>query len=214
MQKVHEYDKAYAYIRKAVIKANRVGRVTVDAQGIENIPQDESFIFYPNHQGMFDALALWECCERPFAFVSKKEVVNLILLKQIIKAVGSLAIDREDVRQSMTVIKEITEQVKSGRNFMIFAEGTRSREGNKVQEFKGGSFKAAQKAKCPIVPVALIDCFKPFDESSIRKITVKVRILPPLRYEDYKDMKTVEIAEYVKNAISNTIEAETKPVEE
>ena len=54
-------------------------------------------------------------------------------------------------------------EVKNGRNYLIFAEGTRSKHGNHPQEFKGGSFKAAMKAKCPIVPVALIDTYKAFD---------------------------------------------------
>ena len=60
----------------------------------------------------------------------------------------------------------MAEEVKKGRNFIIFPEGTRSRQGNHTLEFKGGSFKAAMKAKCPIVPCALIDSFIPFDENS------------------------------------------------
>ena len=63
-------------------------------------------------------------------------------------------IDREDVRQAMQVIINVTKEVKKGRNYLIFAEGTRSKNGNHVGTFKGGSFKSATKAQCPIVPVA------------------------------------------------------------
>ena len=62
------------------------------------------------------------------------------------------------------------------------------------------------KAKCPIVPVALIDSFKPFDTNSIKQVTVQVHILKPLLYEEYKDMKTVDIAEMVKTRIEKAIE--------
>ena len=72
-------------------------------------------------------------------------------------------------------------------------------------EFKGGSFKAATKAKCPIVPVALIDSFKPFDTNSIAPVTVQVHFLKPLYYDDYKDMKTNDIAELVRSQIQKTI---------
>ena len=65
--------------------------------------------------------------------------------------------DRNDIRQSLQVIVNVTNEVKNGRNYLIFPEGTRSKMGNEMLEFKGGSFKAATKAKCPIVPVALID---------------------------------------------------------
>ena len=72
-------------------------------------------------------------------------------------------------------------------------------------EFKGGSFKSAQKAKCPIVPCALIDSFVPFDQKSIRPVTVKLYYLPPMYYEEYKDMKTTEIAAEVKRRIEAKI---------
>ena len=73
--------------------------------------------------------------------------------------------------------------------------------------FKGGSFKAATKARCPIVPVALIDSFKPFDTNTIKPVTVQVHFLEPLLYDDYKDMKTTEIAALVEERIQNVIDA-------
>ena len=99
----------------------------------------------------------------------------------------------------------MAEEVKEGKNFLIFAEGTRCKMGNRLLEFKGGSFKSAVKAKCPIVPCALIDSFKPFDEKSIRPVTVKLIYMPPIYYEEYKNMKTVEIAQEVKRRIEGTI---------
>ena len=121
--------------------------------------------------------------------------------------------DRDDIRQSMKVINAVTEDVKRGKNFLIFAEGTRSRQGNKLLEFKGGSFKSATKAKCPIVLCTLIDSFKPFDEKSIRPVTVKLIYMPPIYYEEYKDMKTVEIAQEVRRRIERTITEYTQQEE-
>ena len=66
------------------------------------------------------------------------------------------------------------------------------------------------KSKCAIVPVALIDAYKPFDTNSIKKVTVQVHFLPPIYYEEYKDMKSVEIAEEVKNRIVKIIEKNEK----
>ena len=67
--------------------------------------------------------------------------------------------DRENLRQSMQVINEAADAVKEGKNVILFPEGTRSRKGNQLLEFKSGSFKIAVKAKCPIVPVALKKLF-------------------------------------------------------
>lgn len=199
------FEEAYWYIKMVTQKANRAGRVTIETYGIENLPEKDGFIFFPNHQGLFDVLVFLDSCPRPFSFVAKKEAGNIILLKQVMKALGAYAMDREDIRQSMKVIQKVADNVKQGKNFLIFPEGTRSRMGNKMLEFKGGSFKSAVKAKCPIVPCTLIDSFKPFDENSIRPVTVKLIYMPPMYYEEYKDMKTVEIASELKRRIEETM---------
>lgn len=200
------YEESFQMIKKVTKKANHAGRVTIKAYGLENLPEQDGFIFFPNHQGLFDVLVFLDSCPRAFSFVAKKEASNIILLKQVITALGAYPMDREDIRQSMKVINAVTEDVKSGKNFLIFPEGTRSKLGNKLLEFKGGSFKSATKAKCPIVPCALIDSFKPFDENNIRPVTVTVIYMKPIYYEEYKDMKTVDIAEEVKKRIERVIE--------
>ncbi len=204
-RKNYDLEKAYAFIKKVTKAANRAGRVTIKSYGDENIPRENGFIFFPNHQGLFDVLVFLESCPVPFSFVIKKEASQVILLKQVIRALRSVVIDREDIRQSMEVINTVAEEVKKGRNFLIFAEGTRSKMGNQLLPFKGGTFKSAVKAKCPIVPCALIDSFKPFDENSIQRVTVRLIYLPPIPYEEYSSMKTPEIAEMVKQRIETAI---------
>lgn len=206
---VEKYDEAtrYALLHRLTTLVNRRGRVKVLCHGLENLPKENGYILYGNHQGLFDALIILETHERPFATVSKKEVENIFFLKQVFTVLQSKFIDREDVRQSMKILIEVTKEVKEGRNYLIFPEGTRSRNQNKIQEFKGGSFKCAMNAKCPIVPVAIIDSYKAFDTSSIAKLTVQVFYLPPLYYEDYKNMKSGEIADLVAERIKTVIEA-------
>lgn len=198
-------EQRYNMLKKIVYRANWGGKITIDAHGIENIPKENGFIFYPNHQGLYDVLAILDACPVPFSVVMKKELQNIQFLKQVFACMKALAMDREDVKQSMQVILTVAKEVKQGRNFLIFAEGTRSRKGNKLLEFKGGSFKAATKAKCPIVPIALIDSYKSFDTGSMEKVTVHVEFLPPISYEEYKDYKTTEIADEVKKRIEEAI---------
>lgn len=199
-------DKKYALLQKVTVHANKGGRVKIDVHGRENIPREESFVFFPNHQGLFDVLSIIEASDRPFSVVAKIEVKNIFFLKQIFTIMKAKFMDRDDVRQSLKVIQEVTEEVKSGRNFLIFPEGTRSKEGNHPGEFKGGSFKCAMKARCPIVPVAMLNSYQAFDTNSIRPVTVQVHFLKPLSYEEYKDMKSTEIARLVRDQIVACIE--------
>ena len=199
----------YALLKKIDHKANVGGNITVKSYGVENIPNENGFMFYPNHQGLYDVLAILEACPTPFSVVAKKEVGNVPFLRQVFACMKAYIMDREDIRQSMQIILNVTKEVKNGRNYLIFAEGTRSKNGNHPLEFKGGSFKAATKARCPIVPVALIDSFKRFDTNSIAPVTVQVHFLKPLYYDDYKDMKTNDIAELVRSQIQKTIQEAT-----
>ena len=208
-------EKKLALLKKIVAHANAGGNVTVKAYGTEHIPRDGSFMFFPNHQGLYDVLAIVDACPRPFSVVAKKEVANVPLLKQTFKCMKAYMIDREDIRQSMQVIMDVTEEVKKGRNYLIFAEGTRSKMGNKLLEFKGGSFKAATKAKCPIIPIALIDSFKPFDTNSIAPVTVQVHFLEPIYYEEYQNMKAhIELLETLAEAEDDVRNGRVAPINE
>ncbi len=202
-----QHNEMFKYI---VERANIGGNVTIKSTGQENIPKKNGFMFFPNHQGMYDLLAIIDSCPDPVSVVYKMEIRNVPFIKQIAKCMKAFFIDRSDVRQSMKVIMAVSKEVEKGRNYIIFPEGTRSKNGNTVGEFKGGSFKAATKAKCPIVPVALIDSFKPFDAHSVKPVEVQVHYLKPLFYEEYKNMKTVDIADEVKRRIEEKIKESLK----
>jgi len=204
-------DKQHNELFKYIVKrANIGGNVTIKSYGKENIPKENGFMFFPNHQDMYDVLAIIDSCPNPISVVYKIELKDIPFIKQIAKCMKAFFIDRDDVRQSMKVIIDVAQEVKKGRNYIIFPEGTRSKNGNHVGEFKGGSFKAATKAKCPIVPVVLIDSFKPFDSHSLKQVEVQVHYLTPLYYNEYKDMKTTEIAEEVKRRIVAVIKENKK----
>ena len=197
------------HIHKILGYAVKAGNVDLQVYGKEHVPEQDGFVLYANHQGMFDVVALAADWERPLAAVLKKELADVPLLKQIRECTHSYAMDREDVRQSLTVIKGVTEEVMKGRNYLIFPEGTRSRNGNVMGEFHGGSFRAAMKAQCPIVPICFIDSFKVLDQKGSKRVAVQMHYLKPIPYEEYKDLKTVDVAELVKSRIQEVLDANT-----
>ena len=190
--------KHIQYILKRAIIG---GNIDLVVTGQENIPQENGFMLYANHQGMFDVLAIAATCDNPLGAVLKKELYNVPFLHQIALCTGSFAMDREDVRQSLTVIQNVTEEVKKGRNYLIFPEGTRSRNGNEMLEFHGGSFRCATKSKCPIVPIALVDSFKVLDEKGSKPVRLQIHYLQPIPYEAYAGMKPAEVAQLVRSRI-------------
>ncbi len=196
----------WQHIQRVMQLAVRAGNVDLQVSGKENIPKENGFMLYGNHQGLFDVLAIASSCDAPLGIAYKKELKNVPILKQIFACTKSFAMDREDVRQSLTVIQAVTEEVKKGRNYVIFPEGTRSRLGNRMLDFHGGSFRCAVKAKCPVVPMVFIDSFKVLDEKGSKPVRVQLHYLTPIKYEEYKDMKAAELAALVKQRIQEVLD--------
>lgn len=196
----------YDHIRYIMKLAVKSGNIDLQVYGTENIPEKDGFLLYGNHQGLFDIVALVAVWDHILAAVFKKELSNIPVLKQFIACTKSFAMDREDVRQSLTVINAAAKEVAEGRNYLIFPEGTRSKNGNIMGEFHSGSFRCAVKAKCPIVPIAFIDSYKVLDQKGSKSVSVQLHFLKPIPYEEYKDLKTVDIANLVKESIQKTID--------
>ena len=204
VDKVPEIDR-WKHIQHILQRAIKGGNVNLVLSGVENIPTEEPFMMYANHQGMFDVLAIAETCPIPLGAVLKKELYNVPFVHQIALCTQSYAMDREDVRQSLTVIQNVTEEVKNGRSYLIFPEGTRSKLGNEMLEFHGGSFRCATKSKCTVLPVALVDSFKVLDQKGSDPVTMQLHYLKPIPYEEYKDLKPAELAALVKERIAEKI---------
>ena len=205
----HTEQEMYDYICSILSHVISSGNVDLEVNGLENIPAEGGLLLYGNHQGMFDIVALAHTCPRPLAAVLKKELKNVPLLKQIIACTKSFPMDREDVRQSLTVIQNVTEEVKKGRAYVIFPEGTRSKTGNTMKPFHAGSFRAAIKGKVTVLPVAFIDCFKVLDQPGCEKLTVQMHYLPPITPEEYAGMKAADLAQLVQSRIEECIRANT-----
>lgn len=193
----------YKFARKAVSYMKKSGKITTEAYGTENLPAEGGYVMFPNHQGKYDALGIISAHDKPCSFVMDKAKSYSFLVKEIVDLLDAKRLEINNVRQGLTIINEMTEEVKEGKRFILFSEGGYSHNRNKVQEFKPGCFKSAVRAQAPLVPVALIDSYKPFNSWSIGKVTTKVIFMEPMYYDDYKDMKTPEIAKEVRTRIVN-----------
>ena len=202
-------EEMYRHIQYILKRAVRGGNIDLQVSGTENIPKEGGFMLYANHQGMFDVLAVAATCDIPVGAVLKKELYDIPFLHQVAICTKSFPMDREDVRQSLTVIQSVIREVEAGRNYLIFPEGTRSRNGNQMGQFHSGSFRCATRSKCPIVPVALVDSFKVLDQKGSKPVTVQIHYLKPICWEEYGNLKTTELAALVKERIAQAIEAHT-----
>lgn len=195
----------YKFARRMIRIMKRNGRIKTRAYGTENLPQDGGYIMYANHQGKYDSLGIISVHQKPCTVLMDEKRSHLILADQFITLLKGCRIDKSSMKGQVNAILHIINEVKDGRRYIIFPEGGYYKNQNNVNDFLPGSFKCAIKSQSPIVPVALVDSYKPFGVNSLKPVTTQVHFLEPIYYEDYKDMTSQEIAELVRNQIVNTI---------
>lgn len=191
----------YRYERKIFRSIQKSSRITTEAYGKENLPEEGGYVMFPNHQGKYDVLGICLSHDKPCTFVMDKAKSYGFFIREMVDLIGGKRLDINDVRQNITIINQIADEVAAGRRYILFSEGGYNTNGNKVQAFKPGSFKCATKVKAPIVPVALIDSYLPFNSNKLGNITTKVIFLKPITYDEYCNMNTTEIANLVRNRI-------------
>ena len=208
-EKYSEKDR-YGIARSMINKMMRNARVKTKCFGLENLPRDGGYLMYPNHQGKFDALGIIHVHDEPCSVAMDLKRSRMILSNEFIDVLGGIRIDKENLREQLRSIRKMAEEVKMGRKFILFAEGGYKQNGNRLQEFLPGAFKAALWSKQPIVPVALVDSYRVFEAKGLGRVTTQIHFLKPLYYEEYKNLNTKEIAECVKERIREAMEKAMK----
>ncbi len=161
-------------------------------KGQENIPEGTA-LFVGNHRSNLDILVHHQVLDRPVGFVAKKEMEKLPLLPLYMRDIGCLFLDRNDIKQGMETIKLGTSYLEAGHSMVLFPEGTRNHT-DTLLPFKEGGYKMAERAKCPIVPMAVVGSDKLLENSGskgVKRGTVTVIYGEPFMPSDYspKDRK-------------------------
>ena len=187
-----------------------VSGTTVIPSGLDNIPEKEAVLFVGNHRSDFDALVTYKYMKQPTGYVSKIELRRIPIMAQWMELLECPFVDRKNVRQGVKMISEAAERIQKGISIFIFPEGTRNHnEDHDIpMEFHKGSLKIAQKAGCRIVPVAIQDTEKIFEDHIpfIRSQTVKVRFCEPVTISELTKEQQKDIAGYVRGIIADELQ--------
>lgn len=127
----------------------------VEIRGFENIPKDRPVLFVGNHRSFFDIIISYSIHPPFMGFVAKKELKKIPLLAPWMRNMHCLFLDRSDPKEGLKMIQEGVANLNNGISMYIYPEGTRAHRDDEMKEFKAGSLKMAEKAKVPIVPVAI-----------------------------------------------------------
>ncbi len=195
-------EENYTYLRYITAELMQTGHIRTQCYGMEHLPQDGGYWLCPNHQGKFDAFGIISAHEKPCTAVMDEEKSRIIFINEIVDMQRGKRLELNNPRKAIAVIDAIAKEVEEGRRYILFPEGGYTKETkNTPGEFKPGCFRIALRSKRPIVPVVLIDSYKVYNSWQLTPVTTQVHFLPPIYYEEFKDMKTVQIANMVRERI-------------
>jgi 1-acyl-sn-glycerol-3-phosphate acyltransferase len=189
----------------------RIGHLLGTRYKIENresIPEGVPIIFVANHQSLYDIIGIiWFLRKFHPKFVSKKELGKGIpSISYNLNHGGSVLIDRNDPKQAISVIKELSKYIeKTNRSAVIFPEGTRSKTG-KPKEFAKSGLKILCKyaPSAFVVPITINNSWKfvkfgflPYGLGN--RITFVVHNAIPVKDSDIEDLTNKVEAIIIKN---------------
>lgn len=178
-------------------------RVKPVLQGTEWLPEGR-FLLVSNHRSAFDplsAIAAFRKLGVPLTFISKPENIHKLFVGPAAYRDGFLPIDRDNARNALKTINAAAQRMKAGTwSYGIYPEGTRTKDGN-LQDFHPGSFKAAQKARVPLVIMATDGSEQVKKNFPFRRTVVTLTILECIDADEVKAHKTVELAEHTRSLL-------------
>ena len=184
-----------------------ISGVDVTVIGEANIP-DEPVLFAGNHRSYFDIVLTYARCKRLTGYIAKKEMLRYPLLRDWMRALYCIFLDRDNVKEGLKSILEAIDYVKSGVSICIFPEGTRNRgEELSMLPFKKGSLKIAEKSGCAIIPMSINNTNNIFEAHipKIKRTHVIIEYGTPI-YPKTLDKDTKKhLEEYIQNIIQETI---------
>ena len=128
----------YKKLRNLLFELGQRLNMKIYVTGLENVDPNEQYLFTPNHQSVFDPLIQIMILEQPLSFISKYEAKKMPFVCQAIQIIDGEFMKRDDLRQSLKVIKRVTKDLEEGnKSWTVFPEGTRSRlENFDIDEFR------------------------------------------------------------------------------
>jgi 1-acyl-sn-glycerol-3-phosphate acyltransferase len=194
--------------RWALRAGQKILGIRLNASGIERIDKKEPYVFMANHLSLIDGPLLFMLIPQFVRVLLKKEAFRIPVIGLAMNQVGFVSVDRKGLKGGKKSIDRATRMIKEkGFSFLIFPEGTRSRDG-KLQPFKRGGFFLAVNSQVPIFPVSIKSSYTRLPKGSFfaKKGKVGVMFHPPVSVQGFDRNNLSQLMSEVRNVIQTGLE--------
>ncbi len=205
-----------AIVKWAFRQIIRITGAKVIVIGEERIPTDTAVLYVGNHRSYFDVVLTYLRVPRLTGYIAKKEMLRYPLLRDWMRNLHCLFLDRDNVKDGLKTILTAVEKVKSGISITIFPEGTRNKVPDTLLPFHDGSFKIAEKGNVPIVPMSIVNTAGIFEDHlpKIKKATVIIEYCEPIYMKDLDRETKKNIGNHVSSIIMDAYIKNKKTLDE
>lgn len=174
-------------------KVTRVwARVILLAAGVRVIREETAplpqkpVVFVSNHVSALDIPILFAALPRSFKIVYKSSLIYVPFMGLFLAAARNVPIDRSRAFKAKRSLAAAARRIRNGASVALFPEGTRSGDAP-MGSFKRGSFKLAQEAGAPVVPVSLIGLRRVVSGNRITPGSVRMKIHEAITMDESAD---------------------------
>jgi len=204
----------YVPIRPLIRLGLALVGVRVRVEGLERLKPDQPYIFTPNHQSFIEVPLFVTYLGRNPAYLAKKEVFKYPIFGQGIRLMGVIPVDRSNTQSAVESARQGTENLRRGKSYVVYPEGTRSRDG-RLLPFKKGAFMMAIDAGVPIVPVTVSGASRimPKGQIKIHPSTVDIIVHEPIYTKGYSRENIEGLIEKTRNRIFSALSEEERAMQ-
>ncbi|KGN77490.1 acyl-phosphate glycerol 3-phosphate acyltransferase [Porphyromonadaceae bacterium COT-184 OH4590] len=181
--------------------------VRVKVVGDENYEKNKSYIFIANHQSIYDIFVVYGWLINKFKWVMKNTLRKIPFVGLACHKAGHIFIDRSNPIRAKRSLDEAKKKLRNGSSIVIFAEGSRTKNG-KLGKFKRGAFKIAEDLKLPIIPVSIKGTFDimPVFSYYIKPGKITVTFHEAIDTQNLNEQTMEEIIETTRNVIQKGLQ--------
>jgi 1-acyl-sn-glycerol-3-phosphate acyltransferase len=150
------------------------------------------------------------------AFLAKKELFKIPIFGYGMRQIGIIPVDRSNSAAAIESARKATHNLKNGKSYVVYPEGTRSPDGRPLP-FKKGAFVMAVDAGVPVVPITISGSSRVMPKGKLRILpgTILMTIHEPISTDGYSRANVSELVDRVRSrvlsAISDPPSAEAAP---
>jgi 1-acyl-sn-glycerol-3-phosphate acyltransferase len=183
--------------------ARRILGIQIDVIGRESIDRTKTCVYMANHLSFIDGPLLFWLIPQEVRVLLKKEAFRYPVIGLGMRFAGFVPVDRSGMRSGKKSIERATEAIqKKRRSFLIFPEGTRSRDGH-IQPFRRGAFFLAINSQAPVIPVSLSGSYElmPKGSLSVKKGRIKVIFHPEVSVQGLAEGDIPDLMSKIRDVI-------------